>query len=304
MSTATAPTLRTLRTLTEDKQDGVSKTTNFRVDPNLIKFEKGFNLRDEGPELDAHIEQFYQAYKAGDMVPAIDVIVDESGNIITREGHCRGRAAKRVRKENPEFTVECRQFRGNDTDAIFHMLNTGTGGMRLTPLQEGRGYLRLLKMGLKVAEIAERRHVSRVTINNGITLAEAPADVQKLIAEGNVSSTTARTAIKAGKEGVKALKEAVKKKESAPAAPAKKNGAKPEKKKKVTAKSLRGTAAEKRTKKQRVTASGGTLDISTDEIAVTIKKADVDALAKLIRLHAPDDKGLNDFAVSMETALL
>ncbi len=130
MSTATAP--QSLRLLARNKSPGVSEGTIFKVDPNLIKFEKGFNLRDEGPELDEHIERLYLAYKAGDVVPAVDVTVDENGVVIARDGHCRTKAAKRVRKDDPTFTIECRQFRGNDADAVIHMLNSGTGGMKLT----------------------------------------------------------------------------------------------------------------------------------------------------------------------------
>jgi hypothetical protein len=285
----------TLRSLAENKTDGVSKTTTFRVDPKLIKFEKGFNLRTDTPELEEHIELLYLAYKAGDLVPAIDCAVDEDGNIVARDGHCRTKAAIRVRKEMPDFTVECRQFLGNDADAVIHMLNSGTGSKRLTPLEEGIGYLRLVKMGLKPGEIAEKRHVSRVTIENGITLAEAPAEVQQMIIAGEVSATTARKAIEQGKEAVLALKEAVKAERANPTPP-KKDG----KKKKVTAKKLKGTAAEKKPKKKKATIAAD----APDEITVTVKREDADTLIKLVRDHAPDDEALMSFATSLETALL
>lgn len=300
MSTA-APT--TLRTLAEAKTEGVTKLTTFRVDPNLIKFQAGFNLRDEGPDLDEHIERLYLAYKAGDMVPAIDVSVVEvkgKNTILARDGHCRTQAAKKWRKEMPEFQIECRQFRGNDADAVMHMLNSGTGGLRLTPLQEGRGYLRLLKMGLTAVQIAEKRHVSRVTVDNGITLAEAPAEVQQWIIEGKVSSTTARDAIKGGELGIAALRKAVAAQDEQPAAPSKPGkGAKP-KKKKVTAKKLKGTAAEKKVKKIKIINS----ETTPDQLLLTIQKRDVDALVKLIRTHAAEDEGLQAFATTLETALL
>lgn len=296
MSTATTGP-QSLRLLARNKTEGVSEGTIFRVDPNLIKFEKGFNLRDEGPDLEEHIERLYQAYKAGDMVPAVDVTVDDKGVIVARDGHCRTKAAKRWHKEDPTFTIECRQFRGNDADAVIHMLNSGTGGMRLTPLQEGRGYLRLLKMGKTVVEIAEARHVSRVTIDNGITLAEAPSEVQKLIVEGKVSSTEARKAVKAGPEGVKALKDAAKALPEATAAPAK-NGsktAKPAKKKKVTAKTLRGTAAERKPKKKKI-------QVAADELAFTLKKFEARIIADA--MAASDDETVKNFVATLETALL
>ncbi len=290
MSTATVPTLRALA---ESKTEGITKSTTFRVDPNLIKFEKGFNLRDEGPELEAHVESLYQAYKAGDMLPAIDVHVDD-GVIIARDGHCRTKAAKRLRKEMPDFSIECRQFKGNDADAVVHMLNSGTGGKRLSPLEEGRGYLRLVKMGLTIPQIAEKRHVSRPTIDNGITLAEAPAEVQKLIVDGKVSATTAREAIKQGKEGIKALKKAAKAEDEKPEPVAGKNGKTPKPaKKKVTAKKLRGTAAEKKPKVKKTLAS---------EITFTLKKFEARILADLLA-NSPDEVA-KDFVTTLETALL
>jgi len=256
----------TLRTLAEDKTPGVNKTNStFRVDPHLIKFQKGFNLRAEGPELDEHIERLYQAYKAGDQVPAIDVIVVKD-NVVARDGHCRTQAAKRVRKEMPEFTIECRQFRGNDVDAVVHMLGTGTGSKPLTPLEAGKGYLRLIKMGLTPAQIAEKLHVSRPTIDNGVALAEAPAEVQGWGAAGKVSATTARKIVKQGAKAVTALKEAVEKKETSP-----------DKKKKVTQKHLKGTAASPKNVKKEVTSSGGY------DFTITFKKADVVATLKYLQ---------------------
>jgi ParB family chromosome partitioning protein len=292
-------TQQTLRGLAEAKTEGVAKTTIFRVDPNLIKFEKGFNLRDEGPELDAHIEALYQAYKAGDMLPPVDAYVDEEGAILARDGHCRTRAAKRLRKEMPEFTIEVRQFRGNDTDAVVHMLNTGTGGRRLSPLEEGRGYLRLVKMGLTVAEIAEKRHVTEVTIRNGLNLAEMPAEVQKMVVAGEVSATTARKVATKGKDAVEALKKKVEENRKASAPEKKKKGsnadAKPAKKK-VTDKALRGTAAERKPSKP---------ELGKDEVLLKVNSYTLQSVVTTLRTSGDSDEpAINEFIVAAESALL
>lgn len=237
-----------LKALAEDKDcPHVSKVTSFRVDPTLIQFEEGFNLREDNADTQAHIDRLYSAMKAGAFIPPVDVTVCE-GIITARDGHCRTRAAVRLRQEIPDYTLECRQLRGNDADAVLHMLGTGSGGKPLTPLEQGRGYLRLINMGLKASDIAARLGVSRVTIDNGLTLAEAPAEVQQMIAAGEVSSTTARDAVKAGKGAVDALREAVKARKENPDA-AKTPTGKESKKKKVTAATLKGTAADKTKKK-------------------------------------------------------
>lgn len=198
-----------LKQLAESKTGGVQKTTNFKLHPSVIKIEKGWNGRMPGPELDAHIELLYQAMKAGESVPPIEVQMID-GEPVVRDGHCRTQAALRLVDEGIEYMLEARQFRGNDVDAMFLMLNTGTGQRALTPLEQGTQYLKLLKMGVDVAGIAERRRIHRSTVENGIQLAEMPTAVQKLVASGKVAAHTALKTVKAhgAKEAVKLLEEA------------------------------------------------------------------------------------------------
>ena len=185
-----------LKQMAETKQDGIQKATYFKVRPDVVEFEAGFNLRDEGPELDAHIERLYEAMKAGAYVPPIDVSVIE-GRIVARDGHCRTRAARRLCAEGNEYMLEARQLRGNDAEAVFHMLGSGSG-LAYSPLQQARGYLRLLNMGHTVPAIAARLGVSRTTIENGLALAETPAAVQNMVAAGQVSATLALKTVRAG----------------------------------------------------------------------------------------------------------
>jgi len=185
-----------LKQMAEGKTPGIQKATYFKVRPDVVEFEAGFNLRDEGPELDAHIERLYEAMKAGAYVPPIDVSVIE-GRIVARDGHCRTRAARRLCAEGNEYMLEARQLRGNDAEAVFHMLGSGSG-LAYSPLQQARGYLRLLNMGRSIPAIAARLGVSRTTIENGLALAETPAAVQNMVAAGQVSATLALKTVRAG----------------------------------------------------------------------------------------------------------
>jgi len=240
----TAPSLKLLA---EDKEHttGVSKITTFRVDPDSVTVEAGFNVRTDDDTLAAHIDRLYLAMKNGAAVPAIDVRVD-AGKIILVDGYCRTNAAKRLKKEVPEFTMEARQFRGDEQERTLHMLGTGSGQKPLTPLEQGIGYLRLIKYGMTAQAIADKLGVSTVTISNGLTLAEAPVEVQDLVRSGAVSSSTAREAVKQGAEGVEALKAAA----ASPEPHTTKEG-KTSKKKKVTAKKLKNTAAAKGAKRKK-----------------------------------------------------
>lgn len=189
-----------LKYLAEGKVEGVQKATTFKVHPDKVEFEEGFNLREEGPALDAHLERLYVAMKAGASIPAIDVIVSES-RIIARDGHCRTRVAKRLIAEGIPYVLEARQFRGNEADQVFHMLGSAEG-KPLTPLEQGRGFLRLINYKLTVAQIVARTGLTRTSVDNGLMLAEAPVQVQMLINGGAVSCQVALDALR--KHGAKA----------------------------------------------------------------------------------------------------
>ena len=286
-----------LRTLAEGKAEGVTKSTVFRVDPDLVQFEEGFNLRDgKSTEVKEHIEHLYLSMKEGAFIPPIDVTV-ETGTIICRDGYCRTQAGQKLKLEMPDFTLEARQLRGNEVDAVLHMLGTGSGGLHLTPLEQGKGYLRLVKMGLTIPCIAKKLGVSRVTIDKGVALGEAPVKVQEMVQSGKVSSTTALDAVKAGPEGISALEDAIKSHEDTQ--PTTKKG----KVKKVTAKTLRGTKADKKAnpKKEKApdTSTGGSITVTLQrEVALEV-------VAFIGILCDPaEDPRVVEFKTILETALL
>lgn len=179
-----------LKAMAEDQHvAGVSKITTFSVDPDLVEFEEGFNLREEGPELAEHLERMYIAMKAGASFPPIDVTVRD-GRILARDGHCRTRTARRLKAEGIQIKLEARHFRGNDADAIFLMVGSDQG-MKFSPLQQGRGFLRLIRMNFTVQQIANQSGFHRSTIETGLKLAEAPVAIQKMITDKQVSAEVA-----------------------------------------------------------------------------------------------------------------
>lgn len=294
----------TLRALVESKVPGINKSTTFRIDPDLIEFEEGFNLRTENDELGFHIDRLYEAMKAGAFIPPVDVTVRE-GKVIARDGHCRIRAARRVKADLPEYTLECRQLRGNESDAVLHMLGTGSGSKPLTPLEQGIGYLRLIKMGMTSPQIAGKLGISRVTVDNGLTLAEAPMEVQNMVSNGEVSATLAREALKGGTEGVAALRTAVEIERKTPS-PKKKSG----KKAKVTAKKLKKVEKKEKPLAFALGAGGkpkantSTAQPDDTQISVTIDKEVAKHTAEFLRTYGMDDDKLNTLASIFETALM
>ncbi len=192
-----------LKQLSKDPNcEAVSRHDSFAVDPKAIKFRDGFNLRQAGPELEAHIQRIKQALIAGADVPPIDVVV-ENGEIIAIDGHCRTMAALLAIDEGTPIRLDARHFRGDERAQTLHMLGTGTGSLHLTPLQNGHGFMRLVKqMKMTEKEIAAALGVSVQTVKNGLELAEAPLDVQDALAAGSVTAKAAKQAVR--KHGKKA----------------------------------------------------------------------------------------------------
>lgn len=189
-----------LKAMAEAKLEGIQKATYFKLDPNRVEFEPGFNLREDGPELDAYLESLYQAMKAGAAVPPIDVSVVD-GRVIARDGHCRTRVARRLVAEGIPYLLEARQYRGNDAECVLHMLGTAQG-RALSPLEQGRGFLRLIRYGLTVVQIVERVGLHRNTVDNWLILAEAPSELQQMVSRGEVAAIVAVEAVR--KHGAKA----------------------------------------------------------------------------------------------------
>lgn len=186
--------LGSLKLHAEAKTEGISKATYYKVDPRILLFEDGFNVREEGPDLDAHLGAMYLSMKAGSKFPPLEIRVEDERMIVV-DGHCRTRTALRLIDEGIDITLTAQEFRGNEIARVSHML-TSAQGKPLTPLEAGRGYFRLKGWGQSVAEIASTTGVSRTTIENGLILAEAPVAVQKMIAQGEVSGHTAIGALR------------------------------------------------------------------------------------------------------------
>lgn len=262
-----------LKQLAEGKAEGVQKATYFKISPDVIEFEDGFNLREEGAELDEHLERMYVAMKAGAYFPPIDVSVID-GRIIARDGHCRTRTAKRLKKEGVDIMLEARQFRGNEAECVFHMISSSQG-KPLTPLESGRGYLRLIRYGLEVPAICARTGVSRTTVENGLILAEAPVAIQQMIVKGEVSAHVAIDVIrKHGSKATEVLRETLDK--------AKAGG-----NSKVTKKHVAGPRVPPRVVKSFVAAAASLHQHVRHDIRESLLKASEDEIAGMGEIPVP-----------------
>lgn len=190
--------------------DGVKKTDLYKIDPRLICEEDGFNIRDYNtPEVQEHIENLAQAMLAGTFIPPITVHADGSGKVVLIDGHCRHKAALKAIERGAEgLMLTAVNFRGSDVERIELMLRSGEG-LKFTPIEIAKGYLRLKRMNISTADIAKSVGKSLSHVEQYLTLATSNHDVQQMVERGEVSATVAIQAVrKDGENAGKKLNEA------------------------------------------------------------------------------------------------
>jgi ParB/RepB/Spo0J family partition protein len=181
-----------LKVMAEAKDGGVTKTTQFKVDPRIIEVEPGFNARPIDPE---HVASIAEAYRNGAILPPLFVRVEE-GRVIMVDGHHRREALLQLIEEGIEIlSVDCMQFRGNDADRVAHLITTASG-KPLTPLELGIQYKRLTIFGWTTSAIAERVGKSRQHVSDMLTLAGSDSDVQGMVTRKEVAAHVALKAVK------------------------------------------------------------------------------------------------------------
>ena len=195
MATAATPTIhRSFKAqASHSEQTGVKKDDVFKIPPHLLLEEPGFNQREyDDPRVVAKIEEFAEAYAEGRFVPHLVVRIDAgTGKFFIVEGHQRARGAMLAisRGASVPFLV-CIPFRGNDVDRVNCQLDSQSG-LKLTPVGIARNYLKLVHLGATEEEIAKRRNKELSHVQGMLVLAEAPAEIQRMVNIDQVSATTA-----------------------------------------------------------------------------------------------------------------
>jgi hypothetical protein len=169
----------------------------YQVDPMLLEEEDGFNLRYyEDPKVIAHIEAFCESYMADRYVPPMVVRALADGRIVVIEGHCRRRGVRLAIARGAKIPlVSVIPFRGNDIERVEVMLRSAQG-LKLELLDIARGYLRLLQMGFKPADIAASQSKTQARVEQLLTLATASNEIHDLVRAGSVSADIAIEAIR------------------------------------------------------------------------------------------------------------
>jgi len=171
--------------------DDIGKETAFKVAPHLIEVEDGFNR----PISRERVESFKVSIRNEGIIPPIFVRVDV-GRIIMVDGEHRLIAVRELIAEGmPIQHMSAIHFRGDDADAIAHKVATAHEN-GIEPLEQGRDYQKLMRLGWSEKKIAERVGYSVSHIKMCLSLQEANGDVKAHIQAGSISSTEAAKLLK------------------------------------------------------------------------------------------------------------
>lgn len=182
--------MSSLSQLYKSKDKNGTETTvkkTFLVPLAEIYVEPGFNVREIDQE---HVEEFRDAFIAGEYVPPLAVQVTEKGVKII-DGHHRYYGAKLATEAGHEIPrLECKDFIGTDADRIAFMV-TSSQGKPLTPLERAAAYQRLINQGWEPAEIAKKVKRSVADVDHHLQLLACGDELIDMVRSGEVAATTA-----------------------------------------------------------------------------------------------------------------
>lgn len=181
--------MSTLERLYKNKaESGKNITTRktFLVGVDELYIEPGYNVRDIDP---THVEEFRDAFIAGEHVPPLTVQVTDQG-VKVIDGHHRWHGAKLAQEAGHEIRLECKDFTGSEADRIAFMV-TSSQGRALEPLERAAAYQRLKNQGWEPAEIAKKVKRSIADVDHHLALLTVGDGLIEMVKTGEVAATTA-----------------------------------------------------------------------------------------------------------------
>jgi len=185
------------------QNDLINSGTAKRADSLKMRIEDlheepGFNLRDEGEDLQASIEAIVSHLANGGRLPPLEVRPRPEGGAWIVDGHRRSRAYRLADErglpvrdpKSGELFVKVELFQGNDADRTLRVI-TSAEGRALAPLEVAKGYARLRGFGWKADDIAAKVCKTRQHVSQMLILADANSDVHALVRSGAVSASLA-----------------------------------------------------------------------------------------------------------------
>lgn len=166
----------------------------------------GFNWRDEGEDLEATIDalaQFIIAKGPSDLtnlknLPPVKIEPRTEGGAWVVEGHRRRRALLRAMEVYGASPVEkdglvwlyIKPFTGDEKAKNYEVFNSQSGE-KLKPMEQAKGFQRLVELGDTPEEIAKNTGCARQWVDSMLILANAPDSIKTMVRSGQVSADVA-----------------------------------------------------------------------------------------------------------------
>lgn len=170
-----------------------------RVDPRELFLKPNWNMREEGADLDEHIDQLAQSICEIGVKEPITVRLEE-GKLWVINGHCRTRAAIRAIEhygaDIKSVPVQAEDRYANEADLVLSQIIRNSG-KPLTTMEQAKVYKKLLDMGWQQADIAKKVGMSNGRISQILGLLTMPVAVQQMVSAGQVSPSLAQATVKA-----------------------------------------------------------------------------------------------------------
>ncbi|ALV91532.1 MULTISPECIES: ParB/RepB/Spo0J family partition protein [Pantoea] len=170
----------------DDSNTNITVRKTYLLGVDELYIEPGNNVR----EIDqTHVEEFRDAYIAGEHVPPLTVQVTGQG-VKVIDGHHRWNGAKLAQEAGYAIRLECKDFVGNEADRIAYMV-TSSQGRALEPLERAAAYQRLINQGLEPAEIAKKVKRSVADVDHHLALLTTGDELIGMVKRNEVAATTA-----------------------------------------------------------------------------------------------------------------
>ncbi|QZA71232.1 chromosome partitioning protein [Pantoea phage AH07] len=181
--------MSTLARIYDDKKNSDTDITTrktYLLGVDELYVETNYNIRDIDQ---THVEEFRDAFIAGEHVPPLAVKVTEKGIKII-DGHHRYYGAKLAQEAGYALRLECKDFVGSEADSVAFMV-TSSQGRALLPLERAAAYQRLVNQGLEPAEIAAKVKRSITDVEQHLQLLTVGEPLIEMVKSGEVAATTA-----------------------------------------------------------------------------------------------------------------
>lgn len=181
--------MSTLARIYDDKKNSDTDITTrktYLLGVDELYVETNYNIRNIDQ---THVEEFREAFIAGEHVPPLAVKVTEKGIKII-DGHHRYYGAKLAQEAGYTLRLECKDFLGSEADSVAFMV-TSSQGRALLPLERAAAYQRLVNQGLEPAEIAAKVKRSITDVEQHLQLLTVGEPLIEMVKSGEVAATTA-----------------------------------------------------------------------------------------------------------------